>query len=63
MLNGKGGSLFKVKNYNDLSNKISFYFKNKKIQNKKIKFAQSKLYRFDYSKNLSKYYEVVKKYI
>ena len=63
LLNGKGGALFKVKNYNDLSKKIIFYLNNKLKREKKIKLAKSKLYKFDYLNNLTKYYELVKKYI
>ena len=63
LLNGKGGALFKVKNYNDLAKKIIFYSHKKSLRIKKTKFAQSKMDRFDYSENLNKYYKVVKKYI
>ena len=61
--NGKGGALFKVKNYNDLTKKIIFYSHKKSLRIKKTKFAQSKIDRFDYSENLNKYYKIVKKHI
>ncbi len=54
--NGKGGMLFKIGNYHDLSKKILFYCKNKKLFRKKISFAFRNLKRFDYDKNLLKYY-------
>ena len=63
LLNGKGGALFKVKNYNDLSKKIIFYLNKKSNREEKIKLAKSKLYKFDYLENLNKYYELLKKYI
>ena len=63
LLNGKGGALFKVKNYNDLAKKIIFYSHKKSLRIKKTKFAQSKMDRFDYSENLNKYYKIVKKHI
>ncbi len=47
LLNGKGGDLFQVSNYKQLSKKIINHFKNKKILQKKVKFAQKKLFRFD----------------
>ena len=63
LLNGKGGALFKVKNYNDLSKKIIFYLNKKSSREQKIKLAKSKLYKFNYLENLNKYYELLKKYI
>tara|TARA_B110000879_G_C10898680_1_gene403600 strand:+ start:279 stop:530 length:252 start_codon:yes stop_codon:yes gene_type:complete len=58
--NGRGGELFKVGNYKDLAQKIIFYTKNKKIRKKKIKFALSRINRFDYKLNLKKYFEILK---
>ena len=60
--NGKGGGLFKVGSYKDLTQKIIFYSQNKIIRKEKIKFALSRLSRFDYKLNLKKYFEVLKKY-
>tara|TARA_X000001036_G_scaffold438775_1_gene487565 strand:- start:590 stop:1666 length:1077 start_codon:yes stop_codon:yes gene_type:complete len=57
--NGKGGLLFKTGDQNDLAKKIIYYCNNKKILDKKINFAYKNLYRFDYNKNLKKYFEVV----
>ena len=58
LLNGKAGGLFKVRNYLDLSNKILFFHKNKKIKQKKIQYGYSKINRFDKKNNLNKYFEV-----
>ena len=57
--NGKGGELFKVGNYKDLAQKIIFYSKNNKIRKEKIKFASSKVNRFDYERNLKKYFDIL----
>ena len=57
--NGKGGDLFKVGNYKDLARKIIFNSKNNEIKKKKIKFALSKINRFDYERNLKKYFDVL----
>ena len=57
--NGRGGLLFKMGNYKDLSKKIIFYLKNKKKCKFKIKFATKNLNRFDYTKNLKKYCDLI----
>ncbi len=56
---GKGGLLFKTGNPNDLAKKIYYYYNNTKLLNKKIHFAYKNLNRFDYNKNLEKYYDEV----
>ena len=56
--NGKGGFLFKVGNYKELGTKIINYKKNKKHCEKLKKFAVSRLYRFDFKKNLERYYNI-----
>jgi len=58
--NGKGGLLFKVGDYYELSKKIIFYNKNKKKMYEKKKFAIRKLGRFDYQKNLNRYFNLFK---
>jgi len=63
LLNGKGGLLFKVESYKELSKKIIFYLNNKKLCTNMINISFKKLDRFDYNKNLLKYYSVIKKYI
>ena len=57
--NEKGGFLFKVGDYESLSKKITQYTKNKKSLEKKIKYSNKRLIRFDYKKNLNKYLKVV----
>ena len=57
--NGKGGFLYKKKDYKDLANKIKIYFKNKKKLKHKINYSYKNLFRFDYNKNLNLYLKVV----
>lgn len=57
--NGKGGALFKVRNYKELARLIIFYNKNLKMRSRKIKFALKNIYRFDYKKNLNLYSKLV----
>ena len=59
LLNGKGGFLFKIGDYKELSRKIIYYSKNKKKCYKLLKFAVKNLSRFDYQKNLEKYYHLI----
>ncbi len=61
--NGKGGIFFKVGDYVDLSNKIEFYFNNKKKLNKKILYAYKKLNRYDYINNLNKYFYLINSFM
>ena len=63
LLNGKGGLIFKTRNYNQLAKKIIFYQNNKKICKKMLEKSYSKLNRFDQKKNLDKYLKFVRKYI
>ena len=58
--NGKGGDLFKIADYKNLSKKIIFFDKNKNEAIKKIKFATKRLVRFDFNNNLMKYLELIK---
>ena len=53
--NGKGGTLFKTGSYKDLSKKILEYTKNKKFK-EKTNFAYKSLSKYDYKKNLNKYF-------
>jgi glycosyltransferase involved in cell wall biosynthesis len=57
--NGKGGDFFKIGDYYDLVRKILFFINNKKIVNKKITYSYKNLRRFDYNKNLDKYYNLL----
>jgi glycosyltransferase involved in cell wall biosynthesis len=59
LLNGKGGLLFKVGDYRELSKKIIYYHKNKKNCVKLLKHSINNLDRFDYHKNLKEYYNLV----
>mgnify|MGYP001308464258 CR=1 FL=1 len=54
--NGKGGLLFEIKDFKELSKKILFYKKNKSKLQKKIDYSKLTLNRYDYNKNLKKYY-------
>ena len=63
LLNGKGGLLFKVGDYNELTNKILYYLNNKKKCETMLKNAHNHLYRFDYNSNLQKYLNLVNKLI
>ena len=56
---GKGGLLFKPKDYKDLARKIIFYTKNKKTCKQMLKYSKSRLIRFDQNTNLKKYYDLV----
>ena len=57
--NGKGGLLFKVGNYKELSKKIIYKIHNKKKCNKKLFFARNRLERFDFLRNLLKYNNIL----
>jgi glycosyltransferase involved in cell wall biosynthesis len=59
--NGKGGLLFKVGNFKELSKKIIYYKNNMQKLKKKIFHARSLLHRFDIKKNLNKYLSTVQK--
>jgi glycosyltransferase involved in cell wall biosynthesis len=63
LLNGKGGFLFKVGDYEELSKKIIFYYKNSLLLRRKIKYSYKNLNRFDYKKNMDTYYRLVKKFL
>ena len=63
LLNGKGGLLFKVGDYAELKEKISYYLDNKKICKSMLNNAINKLGRFDYNTNLEKYLFTVKRFI
>ena len=63
LLNGRLGDLFKVEDCISLSKFIINFYKNKKILLDKAKLAKKYLYRYDYEKNLIKYYRLVQKII
>lgn len=60
LLNGKGGYLFDVQNYQQLCKKIIFFNKNKKQSLKLLNYSYKNLKRFDFKDNLSKYYKLLK---
>ena len=60
LLGQKLGTLFKVGDYLSLSNEIMKFNRNNKSFLKKANLAKKYLYRFDYEKNLNKYYKVIK---
>ena len=61
LLNGKGGELVKIGDYKKIANIIKYYSE-RKAKNK-ITLTSKNLYRFDYTKNLDKYSNVIKKFI
>ena len=60
--NGKGGFLFKIGDYKNLSQKILNYHQNKKRLKVKVNNNYKNLKRFDINKNLQKYYTEIKKH-
>tara|TARA_B100000963_G_scaffold357243_1_gene378949 strand:+ start:2805 stop:3896 length:1092 start_codon:yes stop_codon:yes gene_type:complete len=60
LLNGKGGLLFKVGDYKQLAEKIIYFSKNQKKCLKLSKNSIKGLKRFDFKKNLEKYFQLVK---
>ena len=61
LLNGKAGIFFKINDYQDLSKKIVYVFKNRKKLKNKIKIGYNNLHRFDENKNLNMYYQLILK--
>ena len=63
LLNGKAGYLFKVSNHIDLFEKILKFIRNKKNLKHKINFGYKNLNKFEYRKNIHKYYLEVEKFL
>ncbi len=61
--NGKGGTLFKIGDYQDLAKKIEIFSKNKSKFNKKIIYTFTNLNKYDFKKNLETYKNLINKYI
>tara|TARA_Y100000591_G_C21806077_1_gene684975 strand:- start:221 stop:1276 length:1056 start_codon:yes stop_codon:yes gene_type:complete len=61
--NGNYGSLFKISDHNELSQKIIDYSKNKKSKRKKIIDGFKSLKKYDFKNNCFEYYLIVKKYL
>ena len=59
LMNGKGGFLFNVGNYNQLAKKIIYFNNNKKICKKLTKKSIQALNRFDCKLNLEKYFQLI----
>ena len=59
--NGQYGELVKVGDVKSLSKSINFYAINKKFLQKKINKGFKSLNRFNFEKNLIKYYECINK--
>ena len=60
LLNGKAGFLFNVGDHKKLSNLILYCSKNKKSLSKKISIGYKNLSRFDYNRNLKKYFSIIR---
>ena len=60
LLDGKAGTLINIGDYRNLSKILINFSQNRKRYSKKILVGYKKLHRFDYEKNLKKYYRVVK---
>tara|TARA_B100000900_G_scaffold323293_1_gene282856 strand:- start:2817 stop:3914 length:1098 start_codon:yes stop_codon:yes gene_type:complete len=61
LVNGKGGSLFQVSNYKNLSEKILFYSKHKILRKIKSNYLYQSLHRFDYKINNNRYLNLIKR--
>lgn len=63
LLDGKGGELFKINDYKKLSRLLINFNKKTKFVRKKIDLSFKNLDRYDYKKNLIKYYFLIKEYL
>ena len=63
LLNGKAGNLFKPGDYKKLSKLIINYKNNKVKELTKVKFGYKNLDRFDFDKNLKKYFLLIDKFL
>ena len=54
---------FKMNDYKDLSKKIIYVYKNRNKLKNKINIGFNKLFRFNESKNLDMYYQILLKYL
>ena len=62
LMNGKGGLMYKTGDFEDLAKQIIYFINNKKKINNKVNYAYKNLNRFDYQKNLEKYFKIIKRY-
>ena len=63
LLNGKAGDLFKPGDYKELSKLIIKYKKNINKESKRIRIGYKNLDRFDFDKNLKKYFLLIDKFL
>ena len=63
LLNGRAGDLFKPGDYRELSKLIIRYKNNKHQERKKIKIGYKNLDRFNFDKNLKKYFMLIEKFL
>ena len=63
LLNGKAGNLFKPGDYKKLSKLIIQYKKNGNKELKQINIGYKNLNRFDFDKNLKKYFNLIKEFL
>ena len=63
LLNGKGGILFKTRDYKSLTQKIIFFKNNRSNCKKLLVNGLKELNRFDYNSNLKKYDKFVSKHL
>lgn len=61
--NGKIGTLFKVGDYKSLSLNLIKFIRNKKKYEKKISYYNNSLKKYDYNKNLKKYFLLINQFI
>ena len=61
LLNGKGGELFNVGDYETLSKKISFFFNNKKTLKKKLIVARKNVARFNIKTVSKEFWNLIEK--
>ncbi len=59
LINGKGGTLYKIGDYKKLAYHLLNFKKNQSKIKKKINLTYNNLYRFDSDKNLKKYYKFI----
>ena len=63
LLNGKAGNLFRLGDYKTLSKLIIKYKKNRNKELKQIELGYKNLDRFDFDKNLKKYFMLIKEFL
>ena len=59
LLNGKAGSLFKIRDYRSLSKLILNFSRNKRKNLREVNYGYKNLFRFNYKNNLNRYFEEI----